>query len=178
MGFNVGGRVIASQYGTWQAQNLNSINAGTQTLQLDRCYVVAGNISGKQFVPWATNAKLKISDANTETVTPITVQTPFTGSPTCTVTAVFSKSHSQGAVIMSATGGLAEALNDVKTQNNGAIVTIDASWSGQTSDITSFTGGSSNVFIGDLRGGAVSYYELAIAHLLHDTSTRGPAQTL
>lgn len=161
MGFNVGGRVIASQYGLWQAQTTNSISAGTQTIFLDRCYVTAGNIAGKQFIPWATNAPLVISDQNTETVTPTHVQTPLTGFTSCSVTAVFTKPHGAGATVYSGTFGLDEALNDTAGGGNpnGGVVVLDPTWLGTNAMITGFTGGNSSVFIEDLRNGGITYWK-------------------
>lgn len=124
---------------------------------------------GQVFYPLATNAPITLGiGSNQETVTPTAVsncnlpptQTPGPGSPTCTVTANFTKLHGQQEPVSSGTFGLQEAINSSIAA--GGVVLLSPSWAlaGGTNTIIGAATSYSNVFIQDNRGLGTTYWSM------------------
>jgi hypothetical protein len=127
----VGGRVMASEYGKWSMQTLTAMTASTASaVNLTDCFVPVGTGNRKTWPFWAggnaaLNVPIQIQDgANSEVVYsesaasyPTTVTVPPTVQQfTCSVTITPVNSHNAGATITSGDGGLLEAVNGAFSQ--------------------------------------------------------------
>jgi hypothetical protein len=142
---NQEGQLLAAQYGAWK---IHGITPNTYSFVVSACTQQAGKQS---FSPLATNAPIKIIDANpaeTETVTPSVV----TNTPqSCAVTIAPANPHSSFD-LTSATGGLQEALNANLTAPAGNNILLTAQWyaQGGTTGIISTVHGAANLGIVDV----------------------------
>ncbi len=142
------GVAFATAYNHWSVRVATGNTAtGTQTITLQQGYVQLPD--GRTIVPFNINAPLLVDagNANSETVTPTAVsgcgaQAPPGGLPTCNITATFANVHGPGAVVMSGSFGLQEALDDCIKPFQGTgcnAVVIDTSFSGTNATIGSAT---------------------------------------
>lgn len=167
----IGGKYVASQYGGWSVQSVNSVAAGAASMTLSNCYPkmgngIAGPNGGLQIRPlfvFATNTPVTVVDGSlTETVTPSAVTAPTANTASsinpfnCSFTATFSNAHTGGVTIVSGDGGLAEAVNDAHA--TGGVVVLDPLSGISDSNITSNTAVFHNVVLEDDRQGAVTYW--------------------
>ncbi len=100
---------------------------GSSTMTIRGGYIVLRD--GRSIVPYAVGVPLVVSDASAELVTPTAVSGCYKSQGanqdgvlvTCTITASFAALHGQGASILSATGGVAEAANDAFNWGGGVV---------------------------------------------------------
>ncbi len=106
---------------------------------------------GSYLDPYAITASITIEDANPETVTPTAVSINTDG--TVSITANLSHTHGQGALILSGTVGLQEALNAAAAAGGGVVV-VDSAWTnlGGTQAILNAATPAAGVSILDNRG--------------------------
>jgi hypothetical protein len=149
-------------YSTWQATiytgTPNGFSSGSTTIALTSGVV---NLSDSRVInPFAVNEKLTILDSNTETVTVTAVSGCGATAPlgACQITAGFGFPHGPGALIISGTAGLAEAINDA-AGTGGGLVVVDGAFAGTTSTITGSLTGSTSVAIWDIRTGNPVFYQ-------------------
>jgi len=110
--FKVNGELVASRF-NYQVFSQPNSGGGFANFQNfnDGCYMPI--TSGVRFVPFATNATVKVSDTSnsalTETVALNSVTT--NAAPSCVLSLATANSHTGGYVLSSGTCGVAEALN-------------------------------------------------------------------
>lgn len=128
------GRYVANSYAAYGAGNYAPIvytgnaSTGSASITVRGGYVVLGD--GRAVVPFAVGVPLMISDASPEVITPTTVSGCYNAKGmnqdailvTCTITATFANTHGAGAPLISATGGLAEAIQDAFNWGGGVVV--------------------------------------------------------
>lgn len=114
--------------------------------------------------PFNTNAPLFINDdSNPETVTPSAV---IHSGTQCGVTIAPAHSHAAGTTLMSATGGLQEALNVLASVSYVGPLYLDAAWynaisfsSGTPSSVIAAAKGSTSISLVDLTKSPVLFYQ-------------------
>jgi hypothetical protein len=129
-------------------------STGTATITLYQGSIAL--VDGRTIVPFALNTPITIDiGANQETVTPSAVSgctlmpgggsggtmPGYGGAGGCTITANFTYTHGEGALIQSGTYGLQEAANDAML-NGGGLVVVDNAWA-TLGGTTSMLNGSS-----------------------------------
>lgn len=111
---------------------------GASTLTVAQCQITVGG--GVPVSPFNTNAPITVLDGtNNETVTPTAVSPVNVGNG-CQITASFTYVHGTGAMIISGTYGLQEAINFIHTSQNGGIVIVSSNFPGSVSMITGAAG--------------------------------------
>jgi hypothetical protein len=128
----VAGRFVASVY-NYPSTN-NYVVTGNSSTGSASIVVQTASINlpdGRTIYPYNVTAPILVgSGSNQEQVTPTAVSNCFnlaTGAGTCTITASFSNTHSNGDPVQSATAGLAEAIYDAFNAGGG-LVAIDNQW--------------------------------------------------
>lgn len=158
------GHFTAVAYGGWQTRvaiGNSSTGAATVTLYSGSATLPDGRV----IMPFNVNAPLLIDGgSNAETVTPTAVSNCSINGPvsSCQITATFSNTHGQGALVQSGTFGLQEAINDA-FQAGGGLVVVEQLWSkaGGTTTMLGAAVPYHSVAIEDARLGAVQYWNIA-----------------
>lgn len=157
------GHFTAAAYGQWQTRvAIGNSSTGAATIT-----VYSASISlpdGRVIMPFSVTAPLLIdAGSNAETVTPTAVSNCSINGPvsTCQITATFSNTHGQGALVQSGTFGLQEAINDAFSAGGGLVV-VEQLWSkaGGTNAMLTAAVPYHSVAIEDARLGAVQYYNI------------------
>lgn len=156
----VGEQYMASVYGSWSVQSVNSVAAGAGTMTLSNCYPKMGSASNiRPLFPFAVNVPVTVVDgALTETalaVTAVTAPTANTASSinpfSCSFTATFANAHNGGVTIISGDNGLAEAINDA--HSTGGVVVVSAASGITDAQLKATTAVFPNVGLADVRSG-------------------------
>lgn len=149
------------QFAQWTAHSTNAVASGTATMSLDTCYWALAE-GPQQWFPLATNVKVKVIDSagnsETVTITAVSTPTPSVGSAqpgyACSFTASFANAHSANVRVVSADGGLGEAINTLTGQGGTIVVTPN---SGVTvANITGVNLGAYTVSVVDISGNATA----------------------
>jgi hypothetical protein len=160
--FRVGEAYSAIAYGKYSLKSTGTVAAGSATLSVSgsgatdpngSCFVDTAGFGGKRFTPLFAGNQLTVIDANSETVT-LTGASSTLGS--CSFTASFANAHNPGALVVSGSFGLIEAIQDAQ-RAGGGIVRIGPEWSaagGTNSTISGVTLVYPGVSIEDVRAGA------------------------
>ena len=127
----VAGQFVAANYAQWTGR-VTQGNSSTGSATITLYYGSFALPDGRVIVPFSVTAPITVdAGTNQETVTPTAVSncaylsTPGYGS--CQITASFSFTHGQGALVVSGTAGLQEALNDAFFSGGGTVV-VDNAW--------------------------------------------------
>lgn len=129
----VAGVFVANRYQSYGGDQAAQVYTGNASTGAGNLTIRGGYITlsdGRQIVPYAVGIPIVVNDATPELVTPTAVSGCYKTQGenqdgilvTCTITASFSFTHGVGATITSATGGLAEAVNDAWNQGGGLVV--------------------------------------------------------
>lgn len=155
---NVGGWSDVQQFAQFAAHTTNAVpGSGSQSVTLDNCYISI-QASQLQFFPLAVGVSVDVLDpaGNSEVVVITAISSPAvafgSASPgyTCGFTGSFAHAHAQGVKIVSADGGLGEAVTVLK--GAGATIVISPLAGIPASTITALTVGAYNVGIVDNSG--------------------------
>lgn len=177
----VAGRFVANNYvyaGPFSAAVYQGNAAtGSASITIRGGYIVLPD--GRSIVPYAVGVPIVVSDASPELITPTAVsgcynskgQNQDGATVTCTVTATFTATHGQGASILSATGGAAEAANDASNWGGGVVTIapgfqLNTSCTGCYATFTAMMQALlpySNVSFEDVRSGPPVYWNLTPA---------------
>ena len=135
--------------------------AGVGTITLASGYITLGD--GTVVYPLATNAPIIVgSGATLEQVTPTALSGCTNAAPySCQITATFTLAHGTGETLMSASGGVQEAINYAQA-NGGGTVVVDARWArlGGTTALITAAAPFSSVAIEDTRGGPQKFWAM------------------
>lgn len=163
---NIGGRIIASEYGKYVLTTQSSMTAGAaSTVNFQPCFIHVGTGNRQVFPFWALgntalNVPLQIQDgSNSETVYTESAASfpsentvpPTVAQYTCSFTITPANSHSAGVLVTSGDGGLMEAANDALSQGINE-VDLDSNFTGTPSN-SSYVPITGLVSLVDLRGG-------------------------
>lgn len=155
---NVGGWSDVQQFAQYSAHTTNAVpGSGAQSVTLDNCYI-AIQASQQQFFPLAVGVSVDVLDAagNSEVVVISSISSPVpafgSASPgfTCGFTGTFAHAHATGVKIVSADGGLGEAVTILKGAGGTVVVSPLAGITSAT--IIALTVGAYNVGIVDNSG--------------------------
>jgi hypothetical protein len=120
---NIEGQIIASQYGKWKVPGYSPNTYSS--FAPDSCRVQGG---ASFFFAFTVGTPIQIVDANpslTETVTPMAI---VNSNVTCAVSIAPVNDHQVPFSLVSATGGLQEALNQNMTTPATNTVVLDSAW--------------------------------------------------
>lgn len=166
--FRVGEAYSAVAYGKYTLKSTGTVAAGSATLSVTpsgatdpnaSCFVETAGLGAKRFTPLFAGNQLTVIDANSETVT-LTAASSTLGS--CSFTGTFANAHNPGALVVSGTFGLIEAIQDGQ-RGGGGVVRIGPEWAqlgGTNATISAITLLYPGVSIEDVRSGAAQYWNL------------------
>ena len=173
---HVGGKFYASAYNTWQAKiktgnsatgSGNTITISGPTPLQDGTFVAPQVL----FNPSALSP-ITIADNNAETVTPTGISFAACneefGQTCTTITGNFSSLHGGGAIVVSGTYGLGEAINHASAiagvgNGYGGVVVVDPTWTslgGTSSTISGLSVFNAAISIEDDRAGPSRFWSV------------------
>lgn len=117
------------QFNLWTAKSTSAVAAGAASMSLDTCYFALAEATQPWF-PFAIGENIKVIDSagtsETVAITAVSTPTPSVGSAqpgfACAFSATFASAHSAGVRIVSADGGLGQALAAIAPQGGTLIL--------------------------------------------------------